>query len=141
MHPLDGGEALLPVVEALGAVFDVVQQGVFADMGKHQAAGRFGQKARGADIVRGQRPQARGFGGDGFAAAGIGHGLQGTQAQVAGNKTEQAVAPLRYGFAGLAHPHDLAVGQVVACDGVGLAGQNAGEFGGIIGHQRASLRR
>ena len=92
-------------------------------------------------MVRGQGAQARGFGGDGFAAAGIGHRLQSAQAQVAGDKAEQAVAPLRYGFAGLAHPHDLAAWQAVACDGVGLVGQYAGEFGGIIGHQRASLRR
>ena len=76
MHGADGSEALLPAGEVVGFVFDALQQGVFAEVGEHDAVRRAREQMRHADAVRFQGLQALGLGRDDGAAAGVGHGFE-----------------------------------------------------------------
>ena len=76
MHGADGIKALLPAGEVVSFVLNALEQGVFTEVGKHDAVRAAREQVRHMDAVRFQDLQALGLGRDDGAAAGVGHGFE-----------------------------------------------------------------
>ena len=136
MHGADGIKALLPAREVVGFVLDALEQGVFAEVGEHDAVRAAREQMRHVDTVRFQGLQPPGFGRDDGAATGIGHGFERIEVENGGEVADQGIAPLRDTFPCFTYPDGFTAGKGMAGDVGGLPGKDGGKrrLVGVIVH-------